>query len=265
MTVTATQVANMALSMLGIDNLSDIAVDDTTDQWDQCNVWYSRVRDAEFRARSWNCLKTRHQVVNSDKTLTLSAITVGTSRTATAASAHFYSSDVGRMIYEVGSSATGVAEITLYTSSTVVQVEITTAFSTGLAADPLAAGEWRVSPLMDYVYEWVLPSDFMRLKGIDVQGEAWAIERGRLLTNYTPTQILYFRQDTDPTNWDPLLLEAIACRLAAKIAWPLTKKENAVRFAQGEYIRVVKSAVAMGVVESTEPAAITRTTLKDPR
>ncbi|NVZ61255.1 hypothetical protein HX867_04095 [Pseudomonas gingeri] len=58
-------------------------------------------------------------------TLTLSAATVGTGRTATSAVAAFQPADVGREIWAGG----GVAKITAYTSATVVTIEIVNAFS----------------------------------------------------------------------------------------------------------------------------------------
>lgn len=70
--------------------------------------------------------------------LTLSLATVGTGRTATSAVAAFQASDVGREIW----SGPGVAKITAYTSTTVVTVEVVTAFS-GVA---LAAWQLRGSP-----------------------------------------------------------------------------------------------------------------------
>lgn len=58
-------------------------------------------------------------------TLTLSAATVGTGRTATASGASFLAADVGRAII----SGAGIAVITAYTSATQVTVEITRAFA----------------------------------------------------------------------------------------------------------------------------------------
>lgn len=66
--------------------------------------------------------------------LTLSAATVGTGRTATAASGVFLPTDVGRALL----AGSGQATVTGYTSSTQVTVSITIAFS-GTA---LAAGAW---------------------------------------------------------------------------------------------------------------------------
>lgn len=70
--------------------------------------------------------------------LTLSLATVGTGRTATSAVAAFQASDVGREIW----SGPGVAKITAYTSTTVVTVEVVTAFS-GVA---VTAWQLRGSP-----------------------------------------------------------------------------------------------------------------------
>lgn len=72
--------------------------------------------------------------IRPNAVLTLSATTVGIGRTATAASGVFMASDVGRTFtYE-----SGHAEITGYTSSTVVTCEIKTAFP----ATNLANGSW---------------------------------------------------------------------------------------------------------------------------
>lgn len=69
-------------------------------------------------------------------TLTLSALTVGAGRTFTAGAASFLASDVGREIW----SAAGLAEITGFTSTTVVTAEIKVAFS----ASPIASGDWQI-------------------------------------------------------------------------------------------------------------------------
>lgn len=76
-------------------------------------------------------------------TLSLSALTVGVGRTATASSAAFVSGDVGRRI----SYGSGSAVITVYFSPTVVTVTINSPF----AASPLPASQWELldSPQLD--------------------------------------------------------------------------------------------------------------------
>ena len=70
--------------------------------------------------------------------LTLSAATVGTGRTATAAAACFEASDVGRQI----TSGAGLATITAYTSTTVVTMTIVDAFA---SAGPIASQSWTLT------------------------------------------------------------------------------------------------------------------------
>lgn len=67
-------------------------------------------------------------IINPAVSVTLSLATVGAGRTATASGAFFLAADVGRAIV----SDVGIAVITGYTSTTVVTVEITRAFSATL-------------------------------------------------------------------------------------------------------------------------------------
>lgn len=69
-------------------------------------------------------------------TCTLSAASVGSGRTFTAGASTYLASDVGRKI----TSGAGIADITGYTSATVVTATITTAF----AGTSLASGGWKI-------------------------------------------------------------------------------------------------------------------------
>lgn len=69
-------------------------------------------------------------------TLSLSATTVGTGRTATAGASVFLRSDVGRNIL----AGAGIATITAYTSATQVTCTISAAF----ASSPVASGAWQI-------------------------------------------------------------------------------------------------------------------------
>jgi len=82
-------------------------------------------------------------------TLTLSAATVGTGRTLTASSvvgindgAGFQVTDIGRMVRIKHSSTWGWAIITAHTSTTVVTVEIKSAFGAATASAVWRLGEW---------------------------------------------------------------------------------------------------------------------------
>lgn len=91
---------------------------------------------------SWTLQQAPFTVIPFDETghrfnttLTLSAATVGTGRTATAAAAVFLNSDVGRRITTAGS---GLATITAFISATQVTIDIAEAFG----STSLAGNEW---------------------------------------------------------------------------------------------------------------------------
>ncbi|GMV70102.1 MAG: hypothetical protein AMXMBFR76_25410 [Pseudomonadota bacterium] len=86
---------------------------------------------------SWIVPPSEENGVKPATQLTLSLLTVGTGRTATAAAACFEASDVGRQI----TNGAGLATITGYTSTTVVTVTIVDAF----AASPIASGQWTLT------------------------------------------------------------------------------------------------------------------------
>lgn len=92
----------------------------------------------KLSAVSWTVPPTEEKGDKPATTLTLSAATVGTGRTATAAAASFEASDVGRQI----TSGAGLATITGYTSTTVVTVTIVDAFA---SVGPIASGSWTLT------------------------------------------------------------------------------------------------------------------------
>ena len=70
---------------------------------------------------------------------------------------------------------------------------------------------------------------------------AWEIEGRNLLTNEAPTKIRYVAQITDCNLFDAIFVEALALKLAAKIALPINgSAEMAEQFLM-EYEKVVVS------------------------
>jgi hypothetical protein len=96
-----------------------------------------------FDEDNWDCSDAPFSAIPFEETgdypaaeVTLSLATVGTGRTATASAASFLVSDIGRAIIW----KTGIGVITAFTSTTVVTVEIVTAFSDV----SIPGGEWNL-------------------------------------------------------------------------------------------------------------------------
>jgi hypothetical protein len=74
-------------------------------------------------------------------------------------------------------------------------------------------------PVFGYDHQYVLPTDFMRLrlKG-DYYHYKFEIEGNRILTDHDQKHITYVKKVTDPTLWDALFTELFVLKLALKLA-----------------------------------------------
>lgn len=83
------------------------------------------------------------------------------------------------------------------------------------------------APEFIYTHGFTLPSDFLRLDPTQMEPyhirDAYQLEGGRLLANTPgPVQIRYVARIAEVGLWDPLFIEAFACRLAYQIADRIT-------------------------------------------
>jgi hypothetical protein len=75
----------------------------------------------------------------------------------------------------------------------------------------------------NFEYQFQLPGDFVRAIETSDSVQEWIIEQDMVLTNYTTCTIKYIKQLTDPAHFSPLLAKTIAARVAADIAFSVTK------------------------------------------
>lgn len=83
------------------------------------------------------------------------------------------------------------------------------------------------APAFIYTHGFPLPSDFLRLDPTQMEPlhirDAYQLEGGRLLASTPgPVQIRYVARIAEVGDWDPLFIEAFACRLAYQIADRIT-------------------------------------------
>lgn len=76
-----------------------------------------------------------------------------------------------------------------------------------------------------YDYQYLLPASpyCLRVLGMEETDAEWVVEGRYLLTDETDVKIKYIKRTTDYTEWEPLLIEAVYTKLAAKLAYPLTQ------------------------------------------
>lgn len=117
----------------------------------------------------------------------------------------------------------------------------------------------------EYAYAYAVPDDALRVLPLTDNGEAggrripFKQEGGLILTNYSgPRIIRYIGNLTDPGDWDPLFIEALAARLAMKIAMPLTNKPSVLQGAQLVYNEAISEARRVNSIVSSSVSS-TRT------
>lgn len=112
-----------------------------------------------------------------------------------------------------------------------------------------------VAPDWGYTTAYPMPADLVRLIDVyvgDVKLMDWHLEGDDILTNTTaPLQIRYTRTSSNPDDWDPLLRDAIAYRLAVDLAEPLTQDPSKKSFAIAKYQEVMNLAKNASAQEGT--------------
>ena len=92
------------------------------------------------------------------------------------------------------------------------------------------------TPTHEYTYQYTLPSDCLRVLKIgghhdgtssDLDaGMKFKIEQRKLLTDEATIYLIYISKVTDPTEYDTLLIEAIASKLAAELCYAITSSTS---------------------------------------
>jgi hypothetical protein len=100
-----------------------------------------------------------------------------------------------------------------------------------------------------YGYGYDMPDDALRVLPLTYDGEVtgtpipFKLEGRMILTNHSgPRLVRYIANLTDPADWDALFTEALAARLAMKIALPLTQKPTFFQVAQRAYEEAIADA-----------------------
>lgn len=101
-------------------------------------------------------------------------------------------------------------------------------------------------------YRYSLPNDFLRLIRDDESGfhVDWKIEGLYILSADTaPLKIKYIASIDDPNYYDPLFIEAFACKLALEIAEDITDSAGKKESVKDDYQRAIAEARMTGAIE----------------
>lgn len=119
------------------------------------------------------------------------------------------------------------------------------------------------APAFGFTYQYQLPVDFIRLDMIDdrypdvvmdnyinYETAEYQIESGKILTDIiAPLKIRYIYKCEDPSLWDPLFVEALACKIAMELAEDLTQSNEKRQLATTEYKLAIAEARRANAIE----------------
>jgi len=91
------------------------------------------------------------------------------------------------------------------------------------------------TPAYGFSYQFSLPSDALRLLGIDAYNSDHKVEGRKILCNESAIKISFISQVTDPNEMDVLLRETISAGIAADLGYAITANLQVSKLMQEKY------------------------------
>ena len=113
-------------------------------------------------------------------------------------------------------------------------------------------------PINEWDNQFILPSDFLRLKEMFEDGVlkkrmpriSYHLESEKILTDETSVAIIYVRREKDTAKFDPMFTEVLALTLAMRLSMPLARDNVMRRELQEELFIVNKKARTIALQET---------------
>jgi hypothetical protein len=111
-------------------------------------------------------------------------------------------------------------------------------------------------------YQYQLPADYLRLVAIaddwwwdDELGPPWRIEGQRILTDMgSPLRLRWLSRVTETPRFDPLFVEALACRIALDLCVKVTGSASLKQTLRQDHMLALRDAYRVDAIErSPEP------------
>jgi hypothetical protein len=223
--MTETEIANLAISMIGGKSLTALSTDNTP-QAVTCRKWFDPARDEALASHPWNFATKRWR--NEIAWTALSGVALADAGASdeirVTATAHGLVTGDRVHIKEVsGVDANGTWYVTRIDAN---NFDLDDSVFSG--AHTSGTGSWVKAPLFGWDYQHTLPADCLRV--VNVNGfEAnendsvpYAVELGKLLTNEDIVTLRYVYKNETQTEWSQHFINAFALLLASYIAQDLT-------------------------------------------
>ena len=114
------------------------------------------------------------------------------------------------------------------------------------------------TPAFDWDYQFTLPADpyclrVLRLDYLDIE---FRVEGRKIVSNESSINLIYIARVTDPNEYDTLLQESIAARLAADVSFTLSQSTSLTQNMFNLYESKLKEARFVDATEGTPGAVL---------
>lgn len=109
------------------------------------------------------------------------------------------------------------------------------------------------APVWGFSYSYSLPSDCLRVLDVEEWETPFRIESGVIVTDAETVKLKYIKQVTDPNEFDSLIIQALALKLASEIAESLTGRPELRNAMLSKFVATVAEARS---VDSAERAYV---------
>lgn len=120
------------------------------------------------------------------------------------------------------------------------------------------------APAFGYSSQYQLPSDCLRVLGVQDIYKEYRIEGRKVLTDSNAIKLVYIKKEEDPTQYDSSFSNLLALKLAAEIAYTMTNDAGLAQLLSREYKEELKKAKRLDAQEDSLKE-LTTTTWTDGR
>lgn len=226
--MTETDIANLALALIGGKSLSDLD-NDTTPQAVSCRKWFDTARDEALSAQNWNFAAKRDRLTTTYTSLSGSAVTSNSGTIRITSTSHGLLTGYRVYIADVEgvTAANGYWYVTKIDADT---FDLDDSVFSGTYTS--STGKWVRVPAFAWERWFTLPTDCIKLRrlqdGYQSDGDIdeaeqrisdpYKIEDGKVLANVETAFINYTYRNSTTTDWTAEFITAFSTLLASYIA-----------------------------------------------
>lgn len=112
------------------------------------------------------------------------------------------------------------------------------------------------TPAFEFDYQHTLPADCLRVLRPQDPDTVFKVEGRKIISSTTPFKMIYISRVTDPNQYDLLLIESIAARLAADISYALVNSASLSQMLMATYESKLSEARFVDATEGTPDNAV---------